>query len=127
MKYTKGYKYQLHEKTTIQTTVKGHNIKTNFIELDYFGFLTLRAGYAWDGATRAFDTKDFMKASAAHDALYQLIGLGLLDASHREEADKTLVEVAKKAGMPWLRRKYVYLAVRWLGGQYLQTKKIHEA
>lgn len=127
MKYTSGYKYQLHESITLQTTVKGHYIKTAWIELMPSGAIHLRAGYAWDGATKAFDTRDFMRASAAHDALYQLIGLGHLPASCRIEADKTLVEIAKVAGMWWWRRQYVYLAVRWGGGYHLQTKKIHEA
>jgi hypothetical protein len=126
MKYIKGYKYQLQESTVIQTTVKGHYIKTAWIELMPSGALMLHNGYAWNGASGALDTNDFMKASAAHDALYQLIGLGLLGVEHRAEADKTLVTVAEAAGMPWWRRQYVYWAVRLFGCCHLEPEKIRE-
>lgn len=86
----------------------------------YFdGWLTVWPGYAWDGASGpAVDTADFIRASLVHDALYQAIAEGLLAPSWRKAADQALVRLAAEDGMPWLRRQWVYAAVRWFGGSH---------
>ena len=56
--------------------MKGYNISTPFVSLTPDGVLTLRAGYAWDGASGpTFDTPAVMLAALLHDALYQLATL----------------------------------------------------
>lgn len=80
--------------------------------------LTISVGYAWDGATKAIDTVNFMRPSLTHDALYQLIRAGGLIAEYRKDADIVLRNMVAAEGMNKLRVKYVYFFVRtfgWLG------------
>ena len=52
MKYTKGYKYQLHEDFMVQISIKPkEHIFTRFIDLTPTGILIIRSGYAWDGCS----------------------------------------------------------------------------
>lgn len=95
-------------------TIKGAHGPLFEIKPD--GVLTLHPGYSWDGASGpAIDTASFMEASAAHDALYQLIKEGLLPASSRKKADQLLRRLALEDGMPKWRAAYVYFAVRLFG------------
>jgi len=75
MKYKAGYKYQLHKDEVIEIPIyQDHLIESDFIELTSKGVLTVKKGYAWDGASSvAWDTKNIMTPSLAHDALYQLM------------------------------------------------------
>jgi hypothetical protein len=75
MKYRRGYKYQLAKDEIFKTPFRPtEKIRSEFIDLDTVGILTVKAGYAWDGASGpTIDTKNTMRASLAHDALYQLI------------------------------------------------------
>lgn len=79
MKYCEGYKYQLHEDCTLQTPITGFNVARLYFELDASGKLTVKAGYAWDGASGlTIDTKSCMQGALGHDALYQMMREGLL-------------------------------------------------
>lgn len=78
-------------------------------------YLFLKKDYAWDGATSAIDTEDFMRGSLVHDSLYQLIAHGKLPKSLKRYADKELVRICGRDGMPWFRRVWVWLAVRTFG------------
>ena len=127
-KYIGGYKYQLFENAYFQTEIKPEKyLELPFSSLSKDGILTCCRGYAWDGATMAIDTKNFMRASLCHDALYQLMAHNLLDKKWREQADKELIKVAKANGMSAFRRWYVYLAIRTFGGNHLMQEKIREA
>lgn len=109
------YKYQLKEDSVFKVPVEGYNINEDYFSLNEFGTLTLKKGYAWNGATVAIDTKNFMDASAVHDSLYQMIKTKLLPEALRIVADKELKRMCLKAGMSSLRAQYVYLAVRAFG------------
>ena len=83
------------------------------------GLLIIRKGYAWDGATCAIDTKDFMRGSCVHDAICQMVETGKLDHSNRKKADILLGRIIKEDGMPFFRRWWAYAAVRLYGrGKY---------
>jgi hypothetical protein len=126
--YKKGYKYQLVE--GLSSLVNIYPVKTiisEYIILSTFGELYLKRGYAWDGASGAIDTPSFMRGSAVHDALYQLMRLGLLDADkYRKIADKELRNMCKEDGMGIFRAAYVYKAVRLLGSKHVKpsSKKL---
>jgi hypothetical protein len=79
--------------------------------------LTIKSGYAWDGPSGpAIDTPSFMRGSCIHDALYQLIRLGVLPPGFRRPADEILKGVCLTDGMWRLRAKWVYQGVRsWFG------------
>ena len=81
--------------------------------------LSIKAGYAWDGASGpTVDTEATMYPALVHDALYQLIRLGIIPTGSREEADKLFLQLLKEDGMPFFRRWYFYRAVRWFGASY---------
>jgi len=118
IKYKKGYKYQLVE-------TYSHNIgicpsdflRTEYLQIDPDGYLTIKKGYAWDGASGpTVDTKSSMRGSLVHDALYQMIRLGLLDKSYREKADLFLYEICREDGMLWIRANVWEKFVRFFAG-----------
>lgn len=80
------------------------------------GTLTVYPGYWWDGATMAWDGGGMIAASLVHDPLYQMMRLQLLPRSYRKLADLTMRDVLVREGAPWIRRWWVYWAVRIFAG-----------
>lgn len=116
--FSAGYKYQLYQPYSLALPIRpDHHIVTEFIELDTDGLLTIARGYAWDGPSGpTVDTPNFMRGSLVHDALYQLMREGHLDAGlHRETADSLLRSICIEDGMSHLRAALVYQAVRKFG------------
>lgn len=120
IKYRAGYRYQLWETYEVQTVVRAFPIiDTKFIRLDDTGLLTIREGYAWDGASGpGIDTKNFMRGSLVHDACYQLIRTGLLDPAWRGTVDRELQRMVKEDGMSSIRAAWVHWAVSKFGKPY---------
>lgn len=114
IKYRKGYKYQLAEDFSVQASIySGETITTEYIRLSKNGVLVIKSGYAWDGPSGpAVDTKSFMRASLAHDALYQLMRVGTLSRIWRVSADDLLYELCIKDGMWRWRALLAHRAVR---------------
>lgn len=116
--YKKGYKYQLAEKyeTTIDIT-PDKNVKTDYIELTLEGELTIKKSYAWDGPSGpTFDTKNFMRGSLVHDALYQLMRNKHLNFKRdRDPADRLLQKMCKADGMTKARAWWVYKGLALAG------------
>ena len=111
--YRRGYKYQLAEEFRIQTDIKpASDCVMEFITLRMDGLLIIRKGYAWDGPSGpTFDTKDFMRGSLVHDAIYQLIGEGLILRTWKVYADESLSLVCGEDGMWKIRQWWVYQGV----------------
>ena len=109
------YKYTLVKDYRFKTKLsEPKDIKkdSDFIELTTDGWLTIKKGYAWDGPSGpTIDTKNFMRGSLVHDALYQLMREEKIDVRHRGYADKLLKELCLEDGMSKLRAWYVYRAV----------------
>lgn len=117
IKYQDGYKYQLAEPYIVQTAIRPtQHIGHDFIILNVDGLLMVNAGYAWDGPSGpTFDTKNFMRGSLVHDALYQLMRHKLLDVGNRKNADNELRRLCREDGMSWLRAWWVFKGVRFGG------------
>lgn len=114
--YKDGYKYQLKENYSLQTPLVGTYISTDFILLTSTGLLVIKKGYAWDGPSGpTFDTKDFMRGSLVHDALYQLMRESHLPQSLKEFADRELQKICIEDGMPKSLAYLVYQAVKHFG------------
>ena len=115
IKYKKGYKYQLATDYKVFIPIKP--LDTFFaagglISLNKEGLLIIRKGYAWDGPSGpAADTKNFMRPSLIHDALYESMRDGLLHRSRRREVDMLLRENCREDGMSKIRSSWVYWAV----------------
>lgn len=114
IKYRDGYKYQLVENYTVQLDFAPEkNIKTEFINFNVIGVLTVKKHYAWDGPSGlTIDTKSSMRASLIHDALYQLLRCKKLPQSRRKDADRILHSTGLEDGMFRWRISAWYRAVR---------------
>ena len=124
--YRDGYKYQLVASAVFDVGIYPNKlIKTRFIELNPRGKLVIRAGYAWDGPSGpTIDTRNFMRGSLVHDALYQLMRAKLLDEQlHRDTADKLLRKMCRKDGMSAIRAWWVYQAVKIFGKSSATVKR----
>ncbi|NMP16319.1 DUF1353 domain-containing protein [Thalassotalea sp. Y01] len=118
--FKKGYKYQLVESYCLDIPItpdKDVESPSGYIKLSATGALVIKKGYAWDGPSGpTIDSKNFMRGSLVHDALYQLMREQLLDNTNtREAADRLLQDMCKQDGMSSLRAWLVYLGLR-LGG-----------
>lgn len=137
--YRTGYRHQLAEdyeiyvaKHGIFPTSPGGN---DYVFLTIDGRLMISKGYAWDGASGpAINTRSFVRPSLVHDALYQLIRLGIV--TDRLAADKLLGTMLREDMLveanrhPWysrwaiqafsvVRPLWVVAAVRLGGGMAL--------
>jgi len=131
-----SYKYQVMHDYTIQIDLKPFKRVrpkvARFLFLSPHGVLTIKKNYAWDGPSGpTVDTKDFIRGSLVHDALYQLMRENVLDYKvHRQRADEILRELCLEDGMCKFRAWYVYQAVHLFaeGGAHpkkeQETKKI---
>lgn len=140
IRYSEGYRFQLEDDFILSTglvpVAPGGN---RFVTMDADGTLFVSAGYAWDGASGpAINDSTILRGSAAHDAMYQLIRLGVLDPGARATADWILFDMVREDGlkraeaMPWIARgparalakaraSWVYAAVRAFGEIYMRT------
>ena len=129
LNFKKGYKYRLTEDYVHQLgqdfVLKVEEIETPYVWLGEDGTLILKKGYTTDGPSGpTVDTNTFMRGAFVHDALYQLIRLGLLDKNtFRKAADKTLYRVCREDGMFWVRAVYVYWGVRVFGNKNATNRK----
>ncbi len=123
--YKKDYKYQLQQDYCLVTPVyPAAAIRSEYLTLSLVGVLSIKRGYAWDGPSGpALDTKNFIRGSLVHDALYQLMGEHGLDIGHREEADQLLRTICREDGMSALRAWWVYIGIKAWGGVYASRNR----
>ncbi len=118
IRYRSGYKYQLIEEYRIAVAVRPEGpFQTTYIDLDADGNMRVKMGYAWDGPSGpSFDTKNFMRGSLVHDALYQLMrDHGLASERWRATADLELKRICLEDGMSRLRARLVHWVVNKFG------------
>lgn len=122
MKYRRvdGWKYELAEDEVCETGIRiPALIDTPLIAMHKDGFLLIMKWYAWDGPSGpAIDSKNFLRASLVHDALYQLIRMKLLAPERRADADRVLQRLCIQDGMSRIRAAWVYYSLRtfgWIG------------
>lgn len=124
--YTEGYKYQLVFGFSLKTGIKcGEYIETKYITLNKNGILVISPGYAWDGPSGpTYDSKSYMVAALVHDALYQLMRMGLLSVIWRAYIDNMFYHMCLDDGM-WRWRAYLaYRAVRRFGAPSASAGKL---
>ena len=113
----KGKKYQLAESmmTFIPEFIELPMVEhLPFIKMSK-GWLMVLAGYMWDGASGPPNNPDNMRASLFHDALYELMQLGLLDRKYRDVADRLLRQICLEDGMDKFWADRFYEVVRAFG------------
>ena len=116
-----NYKYELTQTISQYTGVVtgGLILRTPWLTLYPTGRLTIRKGYNWDGPSGpTFDTPSTLRASLVHDALYQLMRMGLISFSRRKEVDLIFYRMLRADGMGCLRAQGWLWGVRVFGGKY---------
>ncbi len=101
MQYTSGYKYQIRTEVrfALPPEFDGVDIAADFITLKNRE-LVIYVGYAYNGASGpTIDTKNSMRATAFHDAMYQLFCLELLIREFRALVDELFYELLRQDGM----------------------------
>jgi len=111
-----GKKYEVIETKVWPLGIRflGFKIKTDFMSL-IDATLTANKGFQWDGASGAFDSPDFMEASAAHDCLCNMMEAGLMPKRMWKHAANEMRIINKREKMPWIRRQWTWAAVRFYG------------
>ena len=119
IEYRSGYKYQLATDYRIKCNIKPKKVvDEKFIKLDKNGNLTVVEGYAWDGPSGpVVDTRENMRASLVHDALYQLIRHRHLTVKeHKDKADRLFKKICIKDGVQPVTARVYYLGLK-MGGK----------
>lgn len=118
--YAGGYKYQNRKDSIFNTGILPEtDIVTDLVVLRRDGWLFVGKYFAWDGPSGpSVDGKSNIRASLAHDALYYLIRIGLLDAKWKAEADRLLERCMRADGASRFRAGYYKLAVEWFGSLF---------
>ena len=113
----KKYKFEIVTSHYEHVGIFYQEIDHKFFRLDKNGFLTIKNGYQYDGASGWFtvQTDAIVRAAAFHDALYQMMRDGLLDKKYRKQADVLFHRLCLKYGMSKFRAWYCYKAVRTFG------------
>ena len=115
IKYRGGYKYQLCEDYRVQTPIiPEKDIVTPYVNLTHTGLLSIREGYAWDGASGpTFDTANSMRGSLVHDAFYALMRDGCIEHKQwRDSIDRLLQAICIEDGMWRVRAWMWYMGVK---------------
>lgn len=143
------YKYKTACDLLAYTGILGHDVKTKYFHLKKNGWITIYAGYAWDGCSGVPDLASTMMASLLHDIGYQCLreelilkpeymyyGYGcLLDEIKyyedfkklRKIIDKLFARTMKEDGAWWITRETYYQGVRILGEKYALPESLSSA
>jgi len=125
--YKKGYKYQTQEIAIFQmNSLVGITIDTKYLQVVPEGYLIIREGYAWDGASGAIDTDSIMRGALFHDACYQLMRAGLLADYQKTFIDNKFHQYCIEDGMFTIRAMYVLQAVEAFGHDSTLPETIKE-
>lgn len=126
IKYKAGYKYQLAEDYIIALPLpySEYDIDEAYLALSGTGVLRIRKGYAWDGPSGpTIDTRNALRGSLVHDALYQLIRLGYLPHKFRALADDIFFDILREDGMSRPRAALWRLMLKWFGAPNVRPSR----
>lgn len=109
-------RYMTLSTVALETDVRGYNISADRYRLYPDGLLIVRPYYVWDGASGpVVQTSDSVKATLGHDVLYELMRLGSLPQSAKDDADRFLYTQLIRDGMNPVRALIWYRAVEAFG------------
>lgn len=127
MNYEKNWKYRNRQDETFylgrELTAKRDNLRSR-VTIIYsvrtrMQKLVVHPGYTWNGLSWVpdfFDSERNMRASLAHDALYDLIRRGAIPYKQKKYADRVFRRVLKEDGTNIVMRSLMYFFVRWFAG-----------
>ena len=132
MKYTKlkGYDYRAYEDETIQTGFTIDLLRHTapgiydhpFFTINASGIITVKKGYAWDGASWCPDFRWIIRGSKFHDVGYQCGRMDVIPDTYRIKFDELLRKMCiEDKAWKW-QADVVYNAVR-IGASAAWTSK----
>ena len=93
IEYFSGVKYVLAEDAWFLTPFRGYAGGTSFVNIYPDGWMHIRAGWAWDGASGpTINTKSSMRGSLAHDGVALLMRQGVLPHDTTWEPNDCMLE-----------------------------------
>lgn len=120
VRYQSGYRFRLKSAFRCQTGIKEACAGNEFVGLDAAGWLTIAAGYAWDGCSGPLaDDATTIRGSLVHDALYALMREHGLSPTWREAADDLLRDLFVEDGLHHAMAGIAHAAVRAFGGAHI--------
>lgn len=113
LKYTKGAKYQVAEDYHVVTPIRGESIDDWMFTLTTDGYLIVRKGFAWDGASGpTFDSPSSMSASLVHDVMCICMRDGRLSYDKwQDTVNQFFEDMCRRAGMWGWRAKLWHTGV----------------
>lgn len=113
MRYIEGIKYVLAEDYSVQTPVIGEHVDSKWFTLTPDGRLTVREGFAWDGASGpTIDTPASMVPSLVHDVFCICMRDGRLSyARWQPTVNAFFYSQLRAAGMPAWRARIWHAGV----------------
>jgi hypothetical protein len=100
----------------------GGNVNHPYVKISK-GYIEIKEGYMWDGATFCPDFMEIIRGSLVHDALYQMIREGLIRQDRRKKADELLASICVEDGMSQILASIVYFAVRLFAGYAVKKRE----
>lgn len=111
IQYRRGYKGSLWETYRVQTSIVGFSVTHRLFTLTPDGWLTVFEDYPWDFASGpTWDTPSSIRGSLVHDALYEMMRLGLLPQSVFHKVNAEFRKILLEDGM------YQWRANLWFSG-----------
>ena len=108
-------RYTIVEKFEIAVPFESGNYSWGSISLSD-GILVLSSGYTWDGASGpVLDTKNFLRASLVHDALFDLLKYGGMPRENLPQVNALFIQLAIEDGVSKLRTSIASWGLRVLG------------
>jgi hypothetical protein len=112
----RAYKYQTLTGYRIYTGLKGYHVESDWYTLTEDGWLFIKKGYAWDGASGPpIDDETNYVPSLVHDVFYQMMRRNELPLSAKEYADDLLQTMMVERGASELRAKIYHDGVAFGG------------
>ena len=122
----KRYKYELQEDLIVKINFHSYNFDHKFFKLTEDGILTIKKGYKWDGVSGPMvDSDNTMIGGCIHDALYQMIRLGLVPSIFKHKFDDIMKDIFDECGMNPFRSSYAKLGVELFGHSSCIVGDIH--
>ena len=128
IQYFEGVKYVLAKPFWYKTPFIGYEHKHVFVEIRPDGWLHVKAGWAWDGASGpTIDTKSSMRASLAHDAIAFLMRRGVIPWQEWPNNDEMLMDICIKDHMWGWRARLWRAALKLVHGSYGKPENMRKA
>lgn len=102
--------FRLLNDVDVATSISlAHEFKTPYLAMSEAGHLKIKAGYRWSLPWYVYShSPEWVKAVLVHDALYELIRLGVVTVQHKKQIDQLFVYLCKAAGVKRMGIFWVY-------------------